>query len=87
MFPSFLSAQVGRPVIDRTGLKGTYRIALRWETDAGEARSFGEDQTPRGTAAPSIFTALREQLGLRLRPGTDALRVLLIDRVARATDN
>ena len=82
---AFLSAPVvgvGRIVKDKTGLSGKYSFALTFAPQlpsapepAGEARA----PDPR----PSIFTALQEQLGLKLVPGTGTVDVLVVDRVER----
>jgi uncharacterized protein (TIGR03435 family) len=71
---------LGRPVFDRTGLAGAYDIDLQWTP----VRSDGE--TPSGDA-PSIFTALQEQLGLKLALEKDQVEVLVIDKVERPTLN
>lgn len=71
---------LGRPVVDRSGLTGAYDIDLQW-TPTG---SNGE--TPPGDV-PSIFTALQEQLGLKLTPDKDQMQVLVIDQVERPTLN
>ena len=63
-----------RPVIDRTGLTGYYDIDLEWTPDPGAA-------TP--DVPPSLFTALQEQLGLKLEPGRAQVDVLVIEHVER----
>lgn len=75
-----LQSMVGRPVFDRTGLTGAYDIDLQWtpQTSAGE--------TPASDTL-SIFTALQEQLGLKLTPQKDQVEVLVIDKVERSTAN
>lgn len=75
---SFGSA-TGRVVIDRTGLKGNYEVTLRYNP---QPRA---DAPP--DAAPSIFTAVEEQLGLKLQPDRAPLRVLVIDHIERPTEN
>ena len=62
----------GRPVVDRTGLDGAYDFELR----------FASPTDPQSTA-PSLFSALSEQLGLRLEPSTAPVRVLVIDDAER----
>jgi len=74
-----LTPQTGRPVIDRTGLAGTFNVALKWTP------SLGTD-TPAGDVV-SIFTAVQEQLGLRLDSATAPLDVVVIDRIERPTEN
>ena len=64
-----------RVVVDRTGLRGFYDLKLRWSPDA-----------VNGAAdAPSLFTALQEQLGLKLEPTKGVVDVLVIDHVERPT--
>lgn len=75
-----LQFRVDRPVIDRTGLKGRYDMTLKWTYD--------EDRAPTdGTAAPSLFTAIQEQLGLKLDPVKAMTDVLVIDTVERPGAN
>lgn len=67
-----------RPVVDQTGLAGLYDIALEWSADGAASEQ---------AAAPSIFTATREQLGLRLEPARAAVDILVVDRVERPGAN
>ena len=62
----------GRPVVDRTGLTGRFDFTLSWAPEGSS-----------DSGAPSIFTALQEQLGLRLQPARGAVDVLVIDSVER----
>jgi uncharacterized protein (TIGR03435 family) len=89
-----LSLNIGvwdRPIIDRTGLSGAFDIDLEWTPDPGQSRS--TDSAARAAAAvaatpgerTSIFTALQEQLGLRLQPTRASLEVLVIDKLERPT--
>jgi uncharacterized protein (TIGR03435 family) len=64
----------GRPVVDRTGLSGRFDFTLTWAPEGST-----------DTDAPSIFTALQEQLGLKLEPTTGPVDVLVIDSVERPT--
>jgi uncharacterized protein (TIGR03435 family) len=68
-----LRSRVGRVVIDKTGLTGRYDLSLVFA-----ARPDDPDQ-------PSVFTALEEQLGLKLENGRAPLQVLVIDRIERPT--
>ena len=90
---SLLSTTVGRSVVDRTGLTGRYDIQLRWTPDrvlqrsAGTAASEpirvnGVEIDPNG---PSIFTALQEQLGLKLESERGTVEALVIDHIERPT--
>ncbi len=67
-----LSANVGRVVVDRTGLTGSYDFELQWSRDPAADAS-----------APSIFTALQDQLGLKLEPARGPVDVLVVDHVER----
>ena len=66
--------QLGRPVLDRTGISGLYDFTLDWMPDIAEG---GND------SAPSLFTALQEQLGLRLEPQKGSVEVLVVDSMER----
>ena len=73
---SVLSMAVSRGVVDRTGLQGPFDVELDWSSDVS-AGATGN--------TPSIFTALQEQLGLRLEPSRGPVEVLVIDAVDRPT--
>lgn len=77
---SLLRAATGRPVIDRTGIAKRYDFELRWAPDNVPADS------PEASA-PSIFTALREQLGLKLVPASAPLSTLVIDSAEKPSEN
>jgi uncharacterized protein (TIGR03435 family) len=62
----------GRPVVDRTGITGTIDYTLTWSPDGAP-----------DSAAPSIFTALQEQLGLKLQPARGPVEVLVVDSAER----
>jgi uncharacterized protein (TIGR03435 family) len=82
-----LSARLGRPVVDKTGLKGIYAFNLHWTPNASEAqnlRQSGEPVVPEPAAdpnGPSLTTALEEQLGLKLQPNTEPVQMLVIEHV------
>ena len=65
----------GRPVIDKTGLEGAYDCEMKWS----QAESDGTDQF--------FFTAVRDQLGLRLQPSKGPVEVLVIDSISRPSAN
>ena len=77
---SALQSMVERPVVDRTGLKGSYDIELKWTLmdDAGNVQQ---------NDSPSIFSALQEQLGLKLDTRKEPFDVIVIDRVTLPTEN
>ena len=64
----------GRPVLDKTGLDGTYDLSLMWLSNV----SAGKDEIELGP--PDLFTAIEQQLGLTLRPSTAQLTVVVVDR-------
>jgi uncharacterized protein (TIGR03435 family) len=75
---NLLTIQVGQPVLDKTGVAGRFDITLSWAPDAATATA-GVD------AAPSIFTVIQEQLGLRLEPGRGPVETLVIDSAEKPT--
>jgi uncharacterized protein (TIGR03435 family) len=86
---NLLPQHVGRPVIDRTGLTGFYDDMLKWMPDPAIGTSvLGLPVIPRAPAdpdAPNIFTALQEQLGLKLEAGRGPVEVIVIDRLEKPT--
>ena len=77
MFAGVLSISLSRTVIDRTGLTDPYDFEV----------SFAPENAPAGTDGPSLFTALEEQLGLKLDPERELVEVLIVDRLERPTEN
>jgi bla regulator protein blaR1 len=67
----------GRKVLDRTGLTGRYDIDLKWASV----------DDPRNPDGPSLFTAIQEQLGLKLDPVKAPVDVLVIDHIERPSEN
>jgi uncharacterized protein (TIGR03435 family) len=72
----FLQTQVAQPVVDRTGLHGAYDLHLTYIPRIEERES-------DPTAGPSIFTAVQEQLGLKLVPRKETVPVLVIDHLEK----
>jgi bla regulator protein BlaR1 len=72
----------GRMLINQTELAGTYNFALRWSREAS-----GSDNGAPPSDAPSFFTALQEQLGLRLVPTKAPVEVIVIDHIEHPTEN
>ncbi|HEY4362687.1 MAG TPA: TIGR03435 family protein [Bryobacteraceae bacterium] len=74
-----LSGSAGRPVIDKTGLTGFYAYTLDW---------LSPNQTATSTSdIPDVFTAVQEQLGLKLEPTTGPREILIIDRAEKPSGN
>ena len=79
-FAAMLLENVDRPIVDRTGLKGAYDFTLKYTYD--------ESLTPAdGSAPPGLFTAIQEQMGLKLEPVKAMTDVLVIDKVERPGAN
>ena len=77
-----------RPIIDKTGLTGSFDITLHWTSERSPSSALEAAAVAQAPATPSgdrvsIFTALQEQLGLKLEPSRGSLGVLVIDSVAR----
>ncbi len=83
---SFEIGRVDRPVVDATGLTGRYDFKLTWSPNRGDFAALpGESAAdPEGTP---FLEAVKEQLGLRLKPGKALLKALVIDRVERPSEN
>jgi uncharacterized protein (TIGR03435 family) len=79
-----LSNEVGRVVVDQTGLTGKYDLTLKWTPDnAPPPMLNGEPDT----SAPSIFTAVQEQLGLKLESTKAPVQVLVVDHAELPSEN
>lgn len=76
MFAKELGRLTGRPVLDKTGLEGNYDYVLEWSVDSDAS-----------TTGPSVFTALQEQLGLRLESVKAPVDTLVIDHIERPSQN
>ena len=92
MLGQTLSNVTGRPVIDKTGLTGKYDFVLEWTPDVGadaRAQGFGDGITQPAPApgGPTIFTALQEQLGLRLDAQKGPVPNIVIDRAEKPSEN
>lgn len=84
-----LSKVVGRDVIDKTDIVGRYKLELIWAVDDRAAPPVSGPATAvaAGDTGPSIFTALQEQLGLKLEPGKGPVEVLVVDHVEMPSNN
>lgn len=77
-----LQSELQRTVVDDTGRSGQFDIQLRWN---GKATALQAAATAADDAGTSIFTAVQEQLGLKLEPSRAPAEVLVIDSVERPT--
>jgi uncharacterized protein (TIGR03435 family) len=91
-----LSRQLGRTVLDETGLKGIYNFNLQWTPDESQGQMFkgapdgkepGDGAPPPESSGPSVFTAIQEQLGLKLESQKGPVEIFVIDHVERPTEN
>lgn len=73
-----LEQRAGRPVVDETGLTGRYDFKIRYEV-----LGRGGEPVAAADRAPSVFTAVEEQLGLKLEPSTQSFPALIIDSIER----
>ena len=84
----FLTDQMRLPVIDQTGINGSFDFSMDW---APEERSPGRPEAEPSAASdqsgPSFLTALREQLGLKLESGKGPVEVLIVDHAQKPSEN
>jgi uncharacterized protein (TIGR03435 family) len=74
------SVAATRAVIDKTNLKGRYDLRLEFANEEG-------GDNPANSSRASIFTAIQEQLGLKLSPGKGPVEFFVVERVERPTAN
>jgi uncharacterized protein (TIGR03435 family) len=76
-----LQSDIGRPVVDKTGATGNYDLELHWSTMEDSIDS-GKD-----ASAPAIFTALQEQMGLKLKSDKGPVWVVVVDHAELPSEN
>lgn len=74
---SILRGELKRPVLEMTGIQGVFDVKLDWAPDGKETAS----------SLPSLFTAIEEQLGLKLQAGKSPIEVLMVDHAEKASEN
>jgi uncharacterized protein (TIGR03435 family) len=84
---SWMWQEVGRTVINKTGLTGKYDVTLQWVPENHSAAMSADQTQSTEAAGPSIFTALQEQLGLKLEPAKGPVETLVIDHVEMPSAN
>jgi bla regulator protein blaR1 len=92
-----LAQQVGRPVIDKTDLKGTYDFTLEWTPDPGQGFGPGfappagpprpDNPAPAESSGTSVFAAIQEQLGLKLESQKAPVEIVVIESVEKPSEN
>jgi uncharacterized protein (TIGR03435 family) len=80
---AFLAGGIDRVVVDKTGLPGTWNVELEYTPEQMPNATTGVPPTD----SPSLFTALQEQLGLKLQPARGLVEVLVIDSIERPTED
>ena len=82
-----LGWDLDRPIVDKTGLTGKYNFTLQWTpAEVGPAGSNGAP-SPSDSNKPSLFTALQEQLGLKLEVQKSPIDVIVIDHIEAPSAN
>jgi uncharacterized protein (TIGR03435 family) len=84
------SAVLDRPVLDQTGIAGRWDFKLTWTPDDSQFAGFGAKIPPptdSATAPPNLYTAIQEQIGLKLEATKANADVLVIDKVEKPSDN
>jgi len=84
---TMLGGMTGRMVVDRTGLTGTWEFVLTFAAEQRGQPPPGVDLPPADPTAPSIFTALQEQLGLKLEATKGPVDVTVIDSIEHPTED
>lgn len=91
MLAQSLSNQLGRTVFDETGLKGDFDMKLEFAPDPNGPVKPGQEPDSAKVAVesdrPSLFTALQEQLGLRLEGKKGPVQIIVVDKAEKVTDN
>ena len=82
-----LGSYVDRPVINQTGLPGIFDIAVRFAADRRDPRVPADGPAADPNGAVSIFTAVQEQLGLRLEPSRGLATVLVVEHIEPPSPN
>jgi uncharacterized protein (TIGR03435 family) len=89
-FSKIFGRFVDRPIVDKTGIAGRFDVHLEFTPDQATPRLGDQNGPPAGADAdfgPSVFTAIQEQLGLKLEPAKGPGEFLVIDSVERPSEN
>jgi uncharacterized protein (TIGR03435 family) len=85
------SAVLDRPVVDQTGLSGRFDFTLNWTPDEFQFRNFGAGlpapPADKPDAPPDLYTAIQQQIGLKLEAAKAQVEVLAIDKVEKPSEN
>ena len=77
-------AQLGRPVVDQTGLGGRYDFSIEWTMESNQPANADAATEPQGT---TFLEAVKEQLGVKLEPAKAWLDIPVVDHVERPSEN
>ncbi len=87
-FAETLSGRLSQPIQDLTGAKGLFTFRLQWTPDSPPRMESEKAAASPADPGPSVFTALQEQLGLKLEPRKVDVQVLVVDSISRTpTEN
>jgi uncharacterized protein (TIGR03435 family) len=87
-FAERLSRVADRPVVDATGVAGAFDFELKWTPDSSRAKPAENSGAQLADLPPSLFTAIEEQLGLKLEPRKAPVEILIVDHAEKVpTEN
>lgn len=78
---------VNRPVVDQTGIEGRFDFQLTFAPDGGQFDGMPLPPSNENSAAPSLFTEIQEQMGLKLEPVKTPIEIMVIDHVEAPSPN
>jgi uncharacterized protein (TIGR03435 family) len=82
-FADMLARFTGQTVVDATGLKGAFDFTLEWSPDDTRKMPQPDDSAAEGASGPSLFSALQEQLGLKLESRKGEVEILVVDHMEK----
>jgi uncharacterized protein (TIGR03435 family) len=85
-FVDILTLVLGRPVVDKTGLNGYFDLKLQW-TPENQVMEPGQEAHEDATPGPTVFSAIQEQLGLKLDASRGPVKIVVIDHAEKASEN
>ncbi len=83
-------AVLDRPVVDQTGLPGKWNFTLKWTPDESQFAGMGMRIPPpsdKADAPPGLFTAIQDELGLKLEATKAPVDVMVVDKVQKPSEN
>lgn len=88
-FASWMQTVLDRPIVDHTGLQGRFQGVLKWNPDESQFAVFGPPPHPSTApdAPPDLYTAIQEQIGLRLDAAKTPVTVMVLDHVEEPSEN